>query len=147
MLTFSTRNVVAIGEAMLELAPVGEGLYRLGYAGDTFNTAWHMAQLLIGTAKVGFRHADRSRQAIGDFRRGDGRRWLGRLWYHRSPDRSMGLYLIQLDGFERSFHYWRQSSAARLLADDPSALAQALQKAGLIHLSGITLAILSAESP
>ena len=54
MLKFSTRNVVAIGEAMLELAPVGEGLYRLGYAGDTFNTAWHMAQLLIGTAKVGF---------------------------------------------------------------------------------------------
>ena len=34
----------------------------------------------------------------------------------RDPERSMGLYLIELDGVERSFHYWRQSSAARWLA-------------------------------
>ena len=39
-------GVRAIGEAMVEMAPVGEGLYRRGFAGDTFNTAWHMAQWL-----------------------------------------------------------------------------------------------------
>jgi 2-dehydro-3-deoxygluconokinase len=54
----------------------------------------------------------------------------------------MGLYLIELTGVERSFHYWRDTSAARGLADDPAALAQALKGVGLVHLSGITLAIL-----
>jgi hypothetical protein len=62
----------------------------------------------------------------------------------RDRERSMGLYLIELDGVERSFHYWRESSAARRLADDPAALAEALRGAGLIHLSGISLAILPA---
>ena len=38
MLTFPAGRIVAIGEAMVEMAPVGEGLYRRGYAGDTFNT-------------------------------------------------------------------------------------------------------------
>ncbi|WP_198598338.1 hypothetical protein [Mangrovicella endophytica] len=44
---------VAAGEAMLEMAPVGNGLYRGGFAGDTFNTAWHMAQLLGSRVGVG----------------------------------------------------------------------------------------------
>ena len=65
----------------------------------------------------------------------------------RYPERGMGLYLVELDGVERSFHYGRQSSsAARRLADDPTVLAIALRGAGLIHLSGITLAILTAEA-
>ena len=54
MLTFPQRSVLAIGEAMIEMAPVGDGLYRRAYAGDTFNTVWHMAQLLDGAASSGF---------------------------------------------------------------------------------------------
>ena len=49
-------------------------------------------------------------------------------------------------GTERSFHYWREMSAARLLADEDAWLAQSLQGAGLIHVSGITLAILRPEA-
>ena len=146
MLKFSTRNVVAIGEAMLELAPVGDGLYRLGYAGDTFNTAWHMAQLLIGTAKVGFVTQigrDKLSETFAAEMAADG---LDVSGVNRSTDRSMGLYLIELDGFERSFHYWRQCSAARRLADDAALLAHSVQGVGLIHLSGITLAILPEKS-
>jgi 2-dehydro-3-deoxygluconokinase len=45
---------VSIGEAMLEVAPVGGGMYRRGYAGDTFNTIWHMAQLLGDRVTAGF---------------------------------------------------------------------------------------------
>ena len=41
-----TLKLCAIGEPMIELAPVEGGLYRQGFAGDTFNTAWHMAQVL-----------------------------------------------------------------------------------------------------
>ena len=36
------------------MAPVGKGPYRRGYAGDTFNTIWHMAQLLGDAARSGF---------------------------------------------------------------------------------------------
>jgi 2-dehydro-3-deoxygluconokinase len=37
---------------MLEFAALGEGLYRRGFAGDTLNTCWHMAQLLGSYARA-----------------------------------------------------------------------------------------------
>ena len=54
MIDFKNLNAVAVGEAMVEIAPVGGGQYRRGFAGDTFNTAWHLALALQGRAKVGF---------------------------------------------------------------------------------------------
>ena len=36
------------------MAAVGGHLYRQGFAGDPFNTAWDIAQLLTGYAEVGF---------------------------------------------------------------------------------------------
>ena len=53
MLTFTSDRVLAVGEAMIEMAVIGEDTYRRGFAGDTFNTAWHMAQ--IPNAAVGRR--------------------------------------------------------------------------------------------
>jgi 2-dehydro-3-deoxygluconokinase len=143
MLTFPNRTVVAIGEAMVELAPVDGGLYRKGFAGDTFNTAWHMAQVLGAAAKVGFVTRvgqDTLSNAFVAELAADGVNTVG---ISRDAARTMGLYLIELTGVERSFHYWRGMSAAKGLADDPKALNAALQGAGLIHLSGITLAILT----
>ncbi|MFN5825852.1 MAG: sugar kinase [Rhodobacterales bacterium] len=135
-------TVIAVGEAMVELAPVGKGNYRRGFAGDTFNTAWHMAQLLEGRAKVGFVTrvgTDGISNAFVAEVVADG---LDASAIGRDPLRNMGLYLIELNGAERSFHYWRDTSAARGLASDADALARAFAGAGLIHLSGITLAIL-----
>ncbi|MFO0513948.1 MAG: PfkB family carbohydrate kinase, partial [Rhodobacterales bacterium] len=135
-------TVIAVGEAMVELAPVGKGNYRRGFAGDTFNTAWHMAQLLEGRAKVGFVTrvgTDGISNAFVAEVVADG---LDASAIGRDPLRNMGLYLIELNGVERSFHYWRDTSAARGLASDADALARAFAGAGLIHLSGITLAIL-----
>lgn len=144
MLDFKSRNTVAVGEAMVELAPLDGGQYRRGFAGDTFNTAWHMAQTLRGRANVGFVTRvgqDRISDAFVTELAADG---LDVSVIVRDPARGMGLYMIELDGVERSFHYWRDTSAARGLASDPDVLAQALSSAGLIHLSGITLAILPA---
>lgn len=135
-------KVVTIGEAMIELAPVEAGLYRKGFAGDTFNTAWHMAQLLGPRAGVGFVTRvgqDKLSEAFVAELAADGVKTAG---ISRDAARMMGLYLIELDGVERSFHYWRGQSAARGLADDPAALTAAVKGAALIHLSGITLAIL-----
>lgn len=143
MLDFRSLNCVSIGEAMVELAPVGDGLYRRGFAGDTFNTAWHMAQVLRERATVGFATRvgqDLLSQTFVTELAADG---LDISVIGRDPVRTMGLYLIQLDGVERSFHYWRDTSAARLLAADRTILSRAFSGAGLIHLSGITLAILS----
>jgi 2-dehydro-3-deoxygluconokinase len=142
MLAFASRNVVAVGEAMVEMAPVGDGHYQRGFAGDTFNTAWHMALALEGHVKVGFASRvgqDRISDAFVAGLAADG---LDVSGIGRDPVRNMGLYLIELDGVERSFHYWRDTSAARGLASDAGFLARALAGVGLIHLSGITLAIL-----
>lgn len=138
-----TMKLCAIGEAMIELAPVEGGLYARGYAGDTFNTAWHMAQILGPRAEVGMvtkLGRDRLSETFVAEMAEDGMALGGVL---RDEERRMGLYLIELDGVERSFHYWRETSAARHLADDAAALDGALDGARLIHLSGITLAILA----
>jgi 2-dehydro-3-deoxygluconokinase len=142
MVDFTSSNTISVGEAMVELAPVGEGHYQRGFAGDTFNTAWHMAQALQGRARVGFATrvgADKISDAFVAELAADG---MDVSVITRDLQRNMGLYLIELDGVERSFHYWRDTSAARGLAADSGALAQAFAGAGLIHLSGITVAIL-----
>lgn len=145
VMTFNSLTTVAIGEAMVELAPVGGGLYRRGIAGDTFNTAWHMAQALAGRARVGF-VSRVGQDAISDaFVAELGADGLDVSGIGRDASRTMGLYLIELDGVERSFHYWRSTSAARLLASDTEMLTASMRGAGLIHLSGITVAILAPE--
>ncbi len=136
------RNMVGIGEAMLEFAPVGEGLYRRGFAGDTLNTCWHVAGLFGERGRVGYYTAvgtDALSDELVAFI-ASGRLDASRI--ARDPSRTLGLYVITLDGAERSFSYWREQSAARRLADDPARLDAALDGFGLIYVSGITLAII-----
>lgn len=40
------RGFLAIGECMIEMSGGDDGLWRLGYAGDTFNAAWCVRALL-----------------------------------------------------------------------------------------------------
>lgn len=137
-------RLVSIGEAMVELAPEGDDRYRQGFAGDCFNTVWHMGHLLADKARCGFvttLGTDRFSERFVREMQADGLDTSGIM---RDETRTMGLYLIELDGAERSFHYWRKDSAARRLADDPTALERALADAALVHVSGITLAILDA---
>jgi 2-dehydro-3-deoxygluconokinase len=138
-------RIVCIGECMVELAPTGVGdTFRMGFAGDTMNTAWYLRRRLpvewavdyltaVGTDGV----SDRMVGFLTDAGIGTGH-------IARRADRTVGLYLIELGaGGERSFAYWRGQSAARTLAADPVALAAAVDGARLAYLSGITLAILS----
>lgn len=137
-------TVVCLGEAMVEFAPDGAGLWRQGFAGDTLNVAWALRALLpAGTAEVayasriggdGFSEAFVATLAAAGIA-------TDRLT--RDAVRIMGLYTIRTDAQgERSFTYWRGQSAARGLAAEDGLLAQALHGAGLVYLSGITLAIL-----
>ncbi|WP_305971756.1 MULTISPECIES: sugar kinase [unclassified Mameliella] len=135
-------RVLAIGECMAELAPAERpDDYRLGFAGDTFNTAWYLA-MLSPDVEVSYFTAvgddalsARMVQVISDS--GIDTRHIRRL-----PGKSVGLYMIALKNGERSFSYWRGQSAARSLAGDAQALAAAIAEADLVYVSGITLAIL-----
>lgn len=140
--TFAMARFTSMGECMVELAPGAQpDDLKLGFAGDTFNTAWYVRSLAqncksrfvsrIGTDAVSDRMLAMMRQA-------------GVETDHilRSKDRSVGLYLISLQDGERSFSYWRDSSAARLLACDPGVLAAAMKNSDVIYFTGITLAIL-----
>ena len=140
-------NVFAsIGECMVELSSAGEGLYRRGFAGDTLNTAWYV-RALTSPAEREVRYVS----AVGDDRLSDD--MLGFLSaagievgaVRRVPGRTVGLYMITLDGYERSFTYWRDTSAAKLLAADAEALERALDGVACAYFSGITLAILAPE--
>jgi len=137
-------DLVGIGEVMLEMAPVGDGLYAPGFAGDTLNTIWYLKRLLGNRERVGYVSRigqDSLCEQLLDFLR-DADIDTARI--SRDPERTLGLYLIRLEGAERHFSYWRGQSAARRMADDPDVLAQALRGAALIHVSGITLAIIEA---
>ena len=55
-----TKRLLCIGECMVELAPRGDGAFTMGFAGDTFNTAWYAARLAGAEVEVQFL------SAIGD---------------------------------------------------------------------------------
>jgi 2-dehydro-3-deoxygluconokinase len=137
--------LIGIGEAMVEMAPAAEGLYAQGFAGDTLNTCWYLKRILGDARRVTYV------TRVGDDALSN--RLLELLVksgidvsaVSRDPERTLGLYLISLEGAERRFSYWRDQSAARRLADDPVALDEALSEAALIHVSGITLAIVEAR--
>ncbi len=135
----------SIGECMVELAPGAQSDdLKLGFAGDTFNTAWYVKVLApscqscyvscVGTDAV-------SDQMLGMMKAAK----INTDHVLRVPDRSVGLYLISLRDGERSFSYWRDTSAARLLAQDGAALARAVDGSDVVYFTGITLAILGED--
>nr|WP_255679400.1 sugar kinase [Jiella flava] len=135
--------MVAIGECMVELANAGEGLYRQGFAGDTFNTLWHFAR----HAPAGWQAAyltglgtDRISEEMMAFFKQAG---IGTDTVRRIPGAAPGLYMIHLKDGERSFSYWRDMAAAKQLAADEAHLAETFAIGDAFYFSGITLAILS----
>lgn len=135
----------AIGECMVEMAPAGtDATYQMAFAGDTFNTLWYLKKLRptwstqfvsrVGTDTVSYAmlqmmaDAEIETQSVG-----------------RDPQRTAGLYLVSLDNGERSFSYWRGTSAARLLARNPEWLEKSIGDANVVYFSGISLAILEGE--
>jgi 2-dehydro-3-deoxygluconokinase len=101
-----------------------------------------MAQLLGAHAEVGYCTrvgTDPFSNELVEFIVANG---LDATWVARDPERTIGLYVISLASAERSFSYWRETSAARRLADDLDALRAAVDGCALIHVSGITLAVI-----
>ena len=135
-------RVLCIGECMVEMAPEADGRFAMGFAGDTFNTAWYLRRILPAGWQVDYLTAigdDPISARMAEFLAAEG---IGTDHVRRIAGGTVGLYMISLSGAERSFSYWRSASAARRLAEDVGALQHALNGADLAYVSGITLAIL-----
>ncbi len=135
---------ISVGECMAELQAGNDGLYRLGFAGDTLNTTWYV-KALTNPQDMAIDYLtcvgnDQLSQKMLAFLTANG---IGTRFIREISDRTVGLYLITLTGAERDFTYWRNASAARLLADNEEVLRAALAQADVIYFSGVTLAILS----
>ena len=137
-------RIACIGEAMIELSFRGPGPSepRIAYAGDTLNTAIYLQRALGAAGRVSYVTAlgtDPFSDAALAFMATEG---IDTARIARDPARLPGLYAITTDAAgERSFHYWRDASAARQLFQGPDGFA-ALDGFDLIYLSAITLAIL-----
>ncbi len=140
-------RIVFIGEAMLELSrPQGindANIWRMGYGGDTLNTAIHMARSGHDVAYFTALGADPFSDDLKTRWRAEG---IDTSLVLTDPLRTTGLYAISTDAHgERNFAYWRSDSAARQMFDlsgSEAAVAEVAQ-ADVIAYSLITLAILA----
>lgn len=129
---------------MIELLRLDAATLRLGYAGDSLNTAVYLkrtATALDLDLEVGFL------TGLGSDAESDAMRrfWSSQYvhdWSITVADRQPGLYLIRNDTRgERTFAYWRDGSAAATLFKDVDWV-DALH-ADLLFLSGITVQLMS----
>ena len=141
------KQLALIGECMLELQGQAFGAMQQGFGGDTLNTAVYLARCAGSAIRPWYA------TGLGEDRFSAGlmQRWaaegidLGLV--RQLPGRMPGLYMIEVDERgERSFSYWRDSSAAKSYFDtvETPLEARAAEWDGL-YLSGISLAILPPE--
>ena len=127
---------------MVEMSTQDAQTFHLGFAGDTFNTAWYARHVLDDNWDVDFISAlggDIYSTGMMEFIEKNN---IGTKYIARREGKSAGLYFIhQADG-DRQFTYWRETSAARTLANNSAELEIALANSDLIYFSGITLAII-----
>lgn len=136
------RRFLGIGECMVELSPEGQGLFRKGFAGDVFNTLWYARQALGPQWQVEFLTGLGTDALSDEFRAFAAAAGISCEGAPRLSDRTLGLYMIHLRQGERSFSYWRETSAARAMMSAPREVEARLKGADVIYLTGITLAIL-----
>lgn len=141
----SNHQILTIGECMVEMAPREDGAYSRNFAGDSFNTAWYLRQLLPASDQVSYCSAVGTDGISTTMLAFMDKAGIATDTVRRIPERTVGLYMIELANGERSFSYWRGESAAKLLAEDRAFLEQAVAGRDLVLFSGITLAILSAQ--
>src|SRR5690625_4449888 len=110
-------RIAAIGEVMIELSPYltaqeeTREITALSFAGDTYNTAGHMAGLGVSPSYATAGGGDPYRDQVLEGMRAEG---IGTELGTRVPQRNPGVYIIHSspEG-EREFYYWRGEAPAR----------------------------------
>ena len=135
-------KLLCIGEAMAELRRDTQGGFDVSFAGDCFNTAIYAARLFNAPKAVGFASLighDPLSSGLFELATAEGL-YTGCLERHQT--KNIGVYAVATDPQgERSFHYWRNQSAARHIGEDAGFLDR-LPRAEIIYISAITMAIL-----
>ncbi|MEO0029713.1 MAG: 2-dehydro-3-deoxygluconokinase [Pseudomonadota bacterium] len=135
---------------MLEVQANGFGPCVLSYGGDTFNTSVYLRRC-ASTQTIEVSYA--TGLGIDPLSQQLKQAWetmgLNLSAIQLIEGKLPGMYLIETDDQgERSFHFWRESSAARAYfqATEETALEKAANTYDCIYFSGISLAILDAVS-
>ena len=149
-------KIACIGEAMVELSIANDNnLAQVNFAGDTLNTAVYLKRSLdempgnqsahdIQVAYITVLGTDSLSDQIITTIQSEG---VDTHYIARTQERVPGLYAINTDALgERSFTYWRDQSAARLLFSESTGPAFGdLEQFDLLYYSAITLAILPTQ--
>ena len=137
-------SAISIGECMVELRPVEDGHLRRSFAGDAYNTAVYLKRSApdIDVSFLTATGDESLSNAMVDTWRSEG---ISDKLVFRIPGERPALYLIETNAKgDRKVHYWRGDTPAKeglrlLLATGG---AETLNKADLVYVSGISLAIL-----
>jgi 2-dehydro-3-deoxygluconokinase len=140
------KRVATVGECMIELRHTDAQTLKLGFGGDTLNTAVYLAR---AGRDAGIRVDYVTALGEDSYSQGMLNAWqeegVGTDLVARLPGRLPGLYIIRTDERgERSFTYFRSAAAARdMLRDGRDVrLAERLTGYACLYFSGITLSIL-----
>lgn len=134
-------KLAAIGECMLELSVAYQPLYKLGFGGDTLNTAVYLSRCGGTVDFITAMGCDQLSEQMIEAWQQEG---VGTSLVKRTPNGTPGLYMIHTDqSGERSFSYWRQNTPARTLIEDWPDIFHYLLTYSYIYLSGITLSLYS----
>ncbi|WP_076542283.1 sugar kinase [Shewanella sp. UCD-KL21] len=136
-------KVAVIGECMVELSKQANGQYKMGFGGDTLNTAIYLTRC-GGHADYFTVLSDDiySQQMLSQWQQ----EGVGTEQVKINDNKLPGLYVINNDEHgERYFNYWRENSAARTLLSDYPEVLDSLIHYDVIFLSGITLSLYSNE--
>jgi 2-dehydro-3-deoxygluconokinase len=138
-------RIALIGECMIELHGEMFGTMQQTFGGDTLNTAVYLARLGAGSGIEVAYATQLGTDAYSDAMLAAWRReHIDTSMVRREDGRMPGLYTIQVnEKGERTFYYWRDSSAAReYFHGDSSPLEDAIDKLDGLYFSGISLAVL-----
>lgn len=140
------KRVATIGECMIELRHTDSQTLKLGFGGDTLNTAVYLARAGRSAGiEVDYVTALGDDLYSGNMLAAWREEGIGTDLVARLPGRLPGLYIIRTDeSGERSFTYFRSAAAARDMLRDgrDTRLAERLAGHSCVYLSGITLSIL-----
>jgi 2-dehydro-3-deoxygluconokinase len=136
------REIISVGECMVELARRRDNAFDLRVGGDTFNTAIYLARLGTPVTYMTAVGDDPYSAEIISAAAAEAIRYDT---IQIVPERMPGLYLIETDDGERSFWYWRDTSPARELfeLDGADELLARLANAEIVYLTGVTLSLYS----
>ncbi len=130
-------DLICFGEAMVELNQQKDNGYIEGIGGDTSNCAVAAARAGANVGVIGALGHDAFGQKICDL-------WKNENIHHdhikRDAHHPTGIYLIHHDSYGHHFSYYRKNSAASHFGANQLPH-EAIKKAKILHISGISLAI------